>query len=42
MTSQTGELTHIIHTLPNISRNKNSRTMKFGQLVEYKQRNIFA
>ena len=23
------------------SRNKNSRTMKFGQLIEYKQRNIF-
>ena len=27
--------------LPNISRSKGNRTIKFGQLVEYNMRNIF-
>ena len=27
--------------LPNISRSKGNQTMKFGQLIEYNQRNIF-
>ena len=27
--------------LPNISRSKLNQTMKFGQLIEYKMRNIF-
>ena len=45
MTSQPGYYTVIIHSyytviqlrgiLPNISRNKNSCTIKFGQLIEY-------
>ena len=31
-----------IHILPNISRrNKGSQIMKFGQLIEYKMKNIF-
>ena len=30
-----------IHMLPNISRSKGNRTMKFNQLVEYNVRNIF-
>ena len=25
----------MIHILPNISRSKNSQTMKFGQVIEY-------
>ena len=41
MTSQPRWHTIIIHTMSNISRNKNSRTMKFGRLIEYKQRKIF-
>ena len=41
MMSQPGQHTVTIYILPNISRNKNSRTMKFGQLIEYNQRNIF-
>ena len=35
MTSKPGEHTIIIQTLPKISRDKNSRTMKFGQLIEH-------
>ena len=27
--------------LPNISRSKDNRTMRFGQLTEYNMRNIF-
>ena len=27
--------------LPNISRSKGNQTMKLGQLIEYKKRNIF-
>ena len=35
-----GEIT--IHTSPNISRSKNSQTIKFGQLIEYELGNIFS
>ena len=41
MTSQPGEQTIPINTLPNISRSKANQTMKFGQLIEYNMRNIF-
>ena len=30
-----------IHILPNNSQNKGNQTMKFGQLLEYNNRNIF-
>ena len=32
MTSQTGQQIITIHILPNISRSKNNKVMKFGQL----------
>ena len=41
MTSQPGLQTIAIHILPNISQIKGNQTMKFGQLIEYKKRNIF-
>ena len=41
MTSQLGQKTILIHILPNISRSKGNQTMKFGQLIDYKMRNIF-
>ena len=41
MTSQTGQQIIAIHILPNISRNKNNQTMKFGQLMEYNMTDIF-
>ena len=41
MTSQPGLQTIAIHILPNISQSKGNQTMKFGQLIEYKKRNIF-
>ena len=41
MTSQAGEQTIVIHILPNISRNKGNRTIKFGQLIECNMTNIF-
>ena len=41
MTSQPGYQTIVIHILPNISRSKDRQTLKFGQLIEYKMRNIF-
>ena len=41
MTSQPGKQTIAIYTLTNISRSKGSRTINFGQLIEYK-RNIFS
>ena len=41
MTSQTGQQIITIHILPNILRSKRNETMKFGQLIEYKMRNIF-
>ena len=37
MTSQATAM----HILTNISRSKRNMTMKFGQLIEYKLRNIF-
>ena len=41
MTSQPGQPTIVIQTLPNVSRSKDNQTMKFGQLKEYNVRNIF-
>ena len=41
MTSQLGKQTIAIRTLPNISRSKGIKTIKFGQLIEYNIRNIF-
>ena len=41
MTSQLGLQTIAIHILPNISQSKDNQAMKFGQLIEYKKRNIF-
>ena len=40
LTSQPGQQTIAIHKLPNISRSKGNRTIKFGQLIEYNMRNI--
>ena len=40
MSSQPGQQTIAIHILLNISRCKNNQTIKFGQLIEYKMRNI--
>ena len=41
MKSQPGKQTITIHILPNTSRSKGSKTMIFGQLVEYDMRNSF-
>ena len=41
MTLQPGSQTIAIHILPNISQSKDNQTMKFGQLIEYNNRNIF-
>ena len=41
MASQPGKQTVAIHTLSNISRSKINHTPKFGQLKEYKMRNVF-
>ena len=35
MTLQPGKQAIAIHILPNISRSKGNRTMKFGQFIEY-------
>ena len=40
MTSQPGQQTIVINTLPNISRSKGNQKMKFAQLIEYNMRNI--
>ena len=40
MKSQHGKQTISIHILLNISRSKGNQTMKFGHLIEHKQRNI--
>ena len=40
MTSQPGKQTIAIHIMLNISIDKGSQTMKFGQLIEYNMRNI--
>ena len=41
MTSQPGNQTIAIHILPNVSRNKGSHTMKFGQVIEYNMKTFF-
>ena len=41
MTSQPDYQAIAIHILSNISRSKGIQTVKFGQLIEYKIRNIF-
>ena len=41
MTSQPGLQAIAIHILPNISQSKDNQTMKFGQLIEYNNRNFF-
>ena len=41
MTSQICEGTITIDILPNASRSKDNQTMKFGQLIEYDEKNIF-
>ena len=38
---QPGKQTIAIHIFANISRSKDSQTMKFGQLIEYNMRTIF-
>ena len=40
MPSQPGWQTIAIRILPNISKSKGMQTLKFGQLIEYKRRNI--
>ena len=40
-TSQTGQQIIAVHILPNISRTKGNKAMKFGQLVECNMINIF-
>ena len=41
MTSQTGLQTIATRILPNISQSEGNQIMKFGQLIEYKKRNVF-
>ena len=41
MTSQTGQQTSTIHILPDISRSKGNKTIKYGQLTEQNMRDIF-
>ena len=41
MTSQAGKQIITIHILPNISRSKDNKAMKFGKLIEYNVRNTF-
>ena len=41
MTAQTGQQIITILMLPNLSKNKDNRTMKFGQSKKYNIRNIF-
>ena len=41
MTSQPGSQTIAIHIFANISQSKGNQTMKFGQLIEYNERNNF-
>ena len=41
MASQARKQTISMHFLLNIARSKDKQTMKFGQLIEYKMRNIF-
>ena len=39
--SQPSQQTIALHMLPNIPRGKGNQTVKFGQLINYKTRNIF-
>ena len=32
-----GQQTVAVHILPNISQSRDNKTMKFGQLIEYKR-----
>ena len=41
MTPQPGWQTITMHIFPNISRSKDHKTMKFGQLIEYNKGRIF-
>ena len=41
MTPQSWKQTLAINILPNISRSKANKTMKFGQLIEDNMKNIF-
>ena len=41
MTSQPGKKTITIHTLASNSGSTSNQTIKFGQLIEYNQMNIF-
>ena len=41
MTTQPGKKATAIPILPNISRSKDSHSMKLGQLIGYNMRNIF-
>ena len=41
MTSQPEKQTKAMQILPNIARSKGIQTMKFGQLIVYKVRNVF-
>ena len=42
MTSQTGKQIITRHILFNMSRSKGNQTMKFGQIIEYNMRKLFA
>ena len=42
MTSQPGLQTIARYILSNISQSKGNQTIKFGQLIEYKNRNFFS
>ena len=41
MTSQNGQQIIAIHNSSNMFRSKGNQIIKFGQLIEYKMRNIF-
>ena len=41
MMSQPGYRTITTHILPNISWSKDNQAIKFGQVIEYNNRNIF-
>ena len=41
MASQSGKKNNCNTHLPNISRSKGNKTMKFGYLIEYNKTNIF-
>ena len=41
MTSQPGKQTIVTYIMSYISRSKSNQSMKFGQLIEHKLRNIF-